>query len=397
MGPNKFRVTVFDADGLSVADASREIEVERLLASTGGVPATHTIAAKIRNPTDDRDILSVLVEKGRILPASGAALYRLVNPLRSGDGGRIRIELYQMTSSMLTQPHLNLMVGEFQIGADDLPQSAVLRKGDEVRIHWGMTESQQITAEVELPSVQQRFGTGKFYNWQMMRQDFSGEEGAKLALAHIVPAEMELESAEEAVPPAYAAPLLHIRKRLDIEQATLRQTLEPETRCVVVENVRLLRQEIALVCQQPEAQRHLLRERVAGQKRFYNRDVAHNATPEQVAQVATLLRNATAFIDHPGDTGFDHASNLIRHVGGLYWSHGFDQQAFCHRQFKLEKGNRHLAKDPAEFSRFVSEGNAAMESGDLPAVRRAVFGIFLGQISVGSEMIGPERASLMNM
>lgn len=397
MGPNRFRVTVFAANGLPVADASQDIEIDRLLAATGGVPAAHTIAAKVRGDNDERDILSILVNKGQLLPATAAVHYQLAMPFRSGDGGKIRIQLYQMTDLRIMEPHLNLMIGEFQIGAEDLPQSATLSKGDEVIIHWFLSDSHKITVEVGLPSVGQRFDNSKFYNWQMSRQDFSGEEGAKLALAHLAPAERELESAEEAVPPAYAIRLPHIRKLLDMEQVTLRQTLEPETRVVAVEKVRLLRQEIAIICQEPEAKRHLLRQRLAAQSRFFDRDVRSDATPEQVAQVDVLLRKTATLIDQCAPHELEHASNSIRHLGGLYWSHGLEQKAFCFRQFEMEKENRHLAKDLTEFDRLVCDGNAGVRVGDLVAVRRAMFGIFSGQISVGSDMIGPERASLMKM
>ena len=69
-GPNRFRATVFSANGMTVPDAGREIVVERLLASTGGVPATHTIAAKVLGD-NGRNVLDVMVQKGTILPASG--------------------------------------------------------------------------------------------------------------------------------------------------------------------------------------------------------------------------------------------------------------------------------------------------------------------------------------
>jgi hypothetical protein len=48
-----------------------------------------------------------------------------------------------------------------------------------------MSEGQEITAEVELPDVGQRFDRRKYYNWQLARQNFSGEDGAKLAVTHL--------------------------------------------------------------------------------------------------------------------------------------------------------------------------------------------------------------------
>ena len=391
MGANEFRATVFDSRGLPVADASRKITVDRLLASTGGVPATHIIAAKI---LDDRgnNALDVLVQKGTTLPATGVVKYRLAMPLRAGSGEIIKIELYQVSNPLVTEAHLNLLVGEFQIRADNLPPSMTLRKGDEVLVHWMMGEGQEITAEVEFPSVQQRFNRSNFYNWQVAQQNFSGDDGAKLASTHLEFAQNEMEDAEEAVPPAHARPLLSIRESLEGYADVLRGTLEPDTRRQVVEEVRLLRQNIALVCQQPEARREILRRRLDTQKSFYDRDIREDATRDQSAEVDTLIRNATATIEQ---ADFQTASELIRRINMLYWTQGIDQDAFCGRQFMLFRDNRHLAADRAAFDRSVAQGDKAVAEGDLQTVRRCFVEIFIGEVSVGRDTNGPERASLM--
>jgi molecular chaperone DnaK len=394
-GMNEFKVTVFDSQGLPVADASRKIMIDRLLASTGGVPATHAIAVKILDEKSGRNVLGVLVEKGRILPATGVVTYRLANPLRAGSGGMVSIELYQVSDMMVTEPHLNLMVGEFQVRESDLPQSMALKTGDLVLIHWAVSEGQLISAEVEFPSVQQRFDNSKFKTWQVARQNFSGEEGAKLASSQIRLAQKEIEEAEEAVPPAFAAPLPRIRDRLDTQTSALSGSLEPDARRTVVEEVRLLRQEIARVCQQTDARRHLLRQRLAAQRRFYDRDIIEGATKEQAVQVDELLRSADAWIDQGDVGGFDTASDQINRVRSLYWMHGFDQDKFCAWQFSLERENRYLASDPAKFERFVAEGDRALAKADFKSVRSALINIVLDQVSIGSDMAGREKASLM--
>jgi len=43
----------------------------------------------------------------------------------------------------------------------------------------------------------------------------------------------------------------------------------------------------------------------------------------------------------------------------------------------------------------VAQGDRALASGNVPALRQAYFGILLGQIRVGSDLVGPERASLI--
>ena len=136
IGPNRFRATVFGADGMPVPDAGREIVVQRLLATTGGVPATHTIAAKILGD-NGQNVLDAIVNKGKLLPASGFVRYRLANAMRAGEPGAVIIELFQIDDERVTEPALNLPVGEFQVRASDLPEGATLRKGDEVVVPLG--------------------------------------------------------------------------------------------------------------------------------------------------------------------------------------------------------------------------------------------------------------------
>jgi molecular chaperone DnaK len=393
-GPNRFRATVFNAQGLPVTDASREIIVERLLASTGGVPATNTIAAKVLGD-NGQNTLDVMVHKGTILPASGFVRYRLAEAIRAGSPGTIRIELFQIADERILEPALNLPVGEFQIAYDDLPEGAVLRKGSIVVVHWAMSEGQEITTEVELPDVGQRFDRRKYYNWHLARQNFSGEDGAKLAQTHLDLVETDLANAEEVVPPAFSASLPKLRERLDYEISAVRGTVDPDARRKAVEEARQLRQEIASVCLHPDARRDLLRRRLTQQKHFYERDVRTGATRDQISQLDTLLAAAERLIQNGGSRDLDLARDQINEVNRLYWRHGLPQDAFCIRQFRIECGLRHISRNPAAFDKAVIEGERALAAGDVAALRMAIFAIWSDQIMVGDGIGGGERASLM--
>ena len=258
-----------------------------------------------------------------------------------------------------------------------------------------MSESQEIRAEVEIPSTQQRFDNSKFYNWQLVKQDFSGEGGAKLADEHVCRALRELDGAEEAVPSAGAAPLVRIRERLDMQAASVRGSLDAEARRGVVEEVRLIRQEIAMVCQQPDARRHLLLRRLAEQRNFYESDIREGASRDQLGQFAALVDSAESTIDQGGKDGFDIASDLIVQINGLYWTHGFAQEMFCAKQYVMNRQKRHLASNPSEFDRLVAEGDAALNADDLAAVKKVFIAILFDQMSLGGETMGPDRAALM--
>ena len=394
IGPNRFRATVFGADGRPVADASREIVVKRLLATTGGVPATHTIAAKILGD-NGQNTLDVIVNKGKLLPATGVVTYRLANTMRAGDPTTMRVELFQIDDERVLDPALNLPVGEFQVRASDLPPDVTLRRGDMVIVHWAMSEGQEITTEVEIPAVEQRFDRRNFYNWRIARDNLAGEAGGRLVAMHLDLAERELSNAEEVMPPAHASSLPGFRRDLTDHATVARGTLDPDARRKAVEEVRKLRQQIAVACLQPEARRELLRRRLERQEFFHERDIRSGATRDQVAHVNTLLHSAEGQIESGGQRDLDLASEQIDELARLYWHYGLFQHAFCANQFERERDNRHLASDPAAFDRLMAEGEKALAARDAVALRNALVNLWRGQVRLGKGVEAGERASLM--
>lgn len=393
-GANRFRATVFGADGVPVADASREIVVDHLLATTSGVPATHTIAVKIRGD-NDQDVLNAIVNKGTVLPASGVVPSRLANTMRAGDPTTMRVELFQIDDEEVLDPALNLSVGEFQVRASDLPQGVTLRRGDKVIVHWAMSEGQEITTEVEIPDVEQRFDRRNFYNWRIARDNLAGEAGGRLVATHLDLAERDLSNAEDVVPPAHASSLPGFRRDLNDHATIARGTLDPDARRKAVEEVRKLRQKIAVICLQPDARRHLLRRRLERQEFFHERDIRSGATRDQVAHVNTLLHSAEGQIESGGQRGLDLASEQIDELARLYWHYGLFQHAFCANQFERERDNRHLASDPAAFDRLMAEGEKALAARDAVALRNTLVNLWCGQVRLGKGVEAGERASLM--
>jgi hypothetical protein len=126
----------------------------------------HTIATKTLGDDGD-NILDVIVHKEPFLPMSDVARYRATHLTLAGGPDVMPIYLFQIDDERVLDPELNLRIGEFQIRADDLPENAVLRKGDEVIVHWAQSESQDITTEVQLPTVRQRFDRRNYYNCQL--------------------------------------------------------------------------------------------------------------------------------------------------------------------------------------------------------------------------------------
>ena len=321
-GPNRFRALVFDADGRPVADASREIVIERLLAASGGVPAIQTIAVKVIDDAG-RNTLEVLVPKGTELPARGREQFRAAETLKSGDDGALRLELFQMNDEAAPDPELNLFIGEFRIPAADLPEGQSVRRGDEVIVHWQMNESQNLSAEVEIPSVGQRFDRRNFYDHQIAMANYDGAEAGELVTDILDNARLDLERAEAALPSSVSDALQPLRKSLDKQDAAAAETSEPDTRKSVVEEVRMIRQRIAAATAHPDARGAVMRRRLDDEVRWYDKDVRPEAASSDNDRVDTLARNARRHLDAGDKSSLDLAERLVAEIGGMYFRIGF--------------------------------------------------------------------------
>ncbi|MGH6679792.1 MAG: Hsp70 family protein, partial [Bradyrhizobium sp.] len=112
-GPNRFQALVFDARGRPVAEASKTLVVERLVATTTGIPATQTIAVRVRDGSD-HDTLDTLLRKGAILPANGIHVCRVAETRRAADPEPFRVDIFQLADEQVANPEHNLCVGQFE-------------------------------------------------------------------------------------------------------------------------------------------------------------------------------------------------------------------------------------------------------------------------------------------
>ena len=132
-GDNKIRMTVLDPRGAPKLDAVSEISVFSTLATTDGMPTTHTISAKVVTGAGgvERNTLYPLVKKGTPLRSSGMETFRAARDLRANDGTYLDFELFEQTEGV-DDPGLNLPIGAFRIDSEELERGDVVRKGDNV-------------------------------------------------------------------------------------------------------------------------------------------------------------------------------------------------------------------------------------------------------------------------
>ena len=369
-GPNRFRALVFDPQGRPVPDASQEFVVTRAAAASAGIPASQTVGVKVLD--GGRNTIETLVPKGALLPLSGTTRFRAANLLRSGGHGMLRLELFQVSDANVLDPALNLHIGEFRIRGADLPDSMAVRRGDELVVHWLMTEGQTLQAELEVPNLGQTFDRGNFYDWQTSRESFDGEDGGRLAMDLLDDAEEDLQEAQKTLPLLARTALVPLQTRVDRARTLLRGTGDPDARRGAAEEARLVRQAVATACNQPGARAAVLRRELSEWTGFWDRDVRPAAPPHANARADQMVHSTRAEIESGTPDGFDMADGLLRQLDRLFWREGMEQAGFLAAYWRFARNDRHKMRDKDRFDELLAIGDAQLAAGDMPALRETL-------------------------
>ena len=124
---------------------------------------THTIAVKTDTggAGSERNTLTPLIKKGALIPASGVEKFRASRDLRAEKGDFLGFELFEQAENV-DGPDLNLAIGAFRIDLVDLERGDVIRKGDDVFVHWSIDANALLNCTIEIPSIARSFNTGPF-------------------------------------------------------------------------------------------------------------------------------------------------------------------------------------------------------------------------------------------
>jgi molecular chaperone DnaK len=382
-GDNHFRVMVFDQSGNAIPDAETRIAVKRTDASSAGTPITHTIAVKIVTNEGGipKNTLHELVAKGELIPASGTENYRAASDLKGGDTRGLDFEVYQMEAG-IPDPALNQYVGSFRMEGSDLELGDIIRRGDIVRVHWNLDENGLLNCALEVPSIGRRFDTGKMFTDQGARKSYEGQEGEDLANSALDTAAAELEELQRVIGNKNSTEANELNRRLEEQRANLKTSFEADTRRLIGEEGRAIRQEISRIKNRPENIGAVLTEETDRLVQDYNSIVrahAPRSTNDRfdalVEQVHEALRHGRA----------DDARKSLAEMTAIFLTGAKEHPGFQVEMFLAFARERHLAIDKALHDRLVTEGQACIDRSDLDGLRRVIGQILENQIPTSAK------------
>ena len=381
-GENIFRIWVYDGEGKPVVKAGREIAIVRGV-SSAATPTAHDLAVKIVTGEGDdaRDALQSIVKKGENLPAEGVV--RSFRAARDIDD-EFSVEFWEQHNAKDSQPESpNLFIGRCVIRADDLPEGESIQRGDEVHIHWNLSESNLITTAVEIHRLGHVSDWRSFVPAEVEIRAFEGEDGRKIADDSLRDVLGEIKAAEESVKPDNPDHVTEIRQaRNEAEKlrAELRHSAgDAEEHRRVVEKARGIRGRLAGVRDESADQVRELERKLDEEVNAFNeecREDADESTVEEFDNLAEECRESLA----RGESGISDARRMLERMAQIHFAVLREQPGFIIMAFKHFAQERHLALDKGQFDKDVTKGLEAIENRDFDEVQEIIRGILKNRV-----------------
>ncbi len=397
VGLNEYTVAVYDEQRDPLPHGERPIAITRTAVRAASIPAAQSIAVKVLDRRAGGNALDVIIEKGTPLPAEGKAVFQAARDLAAGDPHSLSLELFQLEYPERVE--LNLCVGVFYIGGNDLPEDYVLRKGEPVTFNWAMDESGILGATVLIPSHEEEpehieLATPRFYSPQAAALAYDIAHGLPFTHAMLAQAENDWGDLVAAIGPGAGADVQLLKDRLDDQTDILRDNPEDsEIIRQVSEEARFLRQDIARA-----GRRYLgplLERRLGRLSAIFNRVARNFASAEEMERFEQGLRQVREILDRDDAQELPQADPLLEDLTGDFFDIAWRDRGFVRMWFNRLKDESHLFPDQDEFASMVAAGAAHDRDRDDEALRLLVKRMFDARVRLSASDAVADPATLM--
>ncbi|MDE1900241.1 MAG: Hsp70 family protein [Alphaproteobacteria bacterium] len=395
-GEHMFTAHVLDEAGNVLPQHDQALAITRLVASTGSIPAAQTIAVKaLGHMHAQENILMPLVRKGDTLPAHGRVRFTTARGIKAHEFGSVSFELFQVEYP--ERVDLNLCVGVFRIGGEDLPDGFALPEGSVVTFDWTMSDSGilQATAILEgAEGARLEHKAPRFYAPQAGQISFAGEGGAQFASAIIRQGEEEWGDLAAAVGPEGGPEMQLLKMRIQEQSETLAEAgNDPETIRRVAEESRFVRQDIARLAKKYRAA--MLQRRLGKMNAVFNRIARAHADKPENARFDNHAVKVQGIIDAADVAAYEDADLHLAEMRDLFFFVAWRDAGYVQTWFKRLAGEPYLFPDAAEFKDMVAQGQALAAADDIDALRQLVKRMLSSRIALGASDSASELATIV--
>jgi molecular chaperone DnaK (HSP70) len=359
------------------------------------IPATQTIAIKVLDhPLAQENILMPIIEKGETLPKEGTVTFKSTCDLAYGDTGSIAFELFQVEYP--GRLDLNLCIGFFRIGGDDLPVGYLLPKDATLDFHWAMDDNGILTARVSLPEQgghRTELKAPRFYAPQAGHMSFAGEQGMKFAQTILKQTGDEWGDLASAMGPGAGRALDILQNRLEEQQEMLVDSLhDPEGIKRVTEEARFLRQDIAKLAKKHQAP--VLQRKLGKLLAAYNRMARAHALAEENARFDNHATKLQDILDRGHEESYGDAELHMVEMRDLFFAAAWRDQRYVEGWFERLKDEDYLFPNHAEFMATIQDGDARRANGDQEGLKAVVHHLLQNRVLLAGNDMANELATI---
>ncbi|MGE3770496.1 MAG: Hsp70 family protein [Bdellovibrionales bacterium] len=386
--------------------------VEKKVAQTITIPAAKTIAIKVRQGEGDdaQNILVPILEAGIPLPAQGEANFVAAESLTASMPGYLSFEIFQL--EFPERLELNLCVGAFRLGAEDLPAGTNVVIGDKIVFKWHMNDSGILTATVKLPTAE--LPTPRFYAPQEGERSYAGDTAIAFADAVLTQGEEELSDVVAAIGPMGTRELDLLKHRLAEQRSTLGEANgDPELLRQVSEEARFIRQDIARLARKYAAS--VLQRRLGKMVAAFNRVARGFATIDEVTEfeagvravqdiIATsaaqradaLKENNIGVMKDGGVSSADwyKAERKLTELRRIFFASAWRDTIYVQNWYERVKREAYLFPDAEEYAELLQEAEKAMTGDDSSKLQAVMNKILTARITLGASDSTADLASI---
>jgi molecular chaperone DnaK len=395
-GEHHFTAHVLDEKGEIIPQHDQLLAITRLVASTGSIPAAQTIAVKaLDHMHAQENVLMPLVKKGDILPAKGQVKFTSARGLKAHEAGHVSFELFQVEYP--ERVDLNLCVGVFRVGGEDLPENFTLAEGVPITFDWQMSDSGILQATVMVENKDAaplELKAPRFYAPQAGQVSFAGDSGIDFANAIVKQGEEEWGDLAAAVGPEGGPEVQLLKMRLQEQSETLAEAAnDPETVRRVAEESRFIRQDVARLGKKYRAQ--MLQRRLGKMTAVFNRIARAHAEKTEADRFDNHATKIQKIIDDAAAQFYDDADMHLAEMRDLFFAVAWRDKDYVHSWFKRLSSEPYLFPDAAEYGDLVKEGQTVMAAGDPEKMRALVKRMLAARVALGASDTASELATIV--
>ncbi|MFY9286871.1 MAG: Hsp70 family protein [Alphaproteobacteria bacterium] len=396
MGENTFNVQVLDEGGKNLPQHDQTLVITRLVASTGNIPAAQTVAVKaLDHAYAQENVLLSLVKKGDVLPARGQIQFKSARALKPHETGHLNFELFQVEYP--DRIDLNLCVGVFRIGGEDLPDAYLIKEGDPITFDWMMSDSGILQATVKLDNGVNgplELKAPRFYAPQAGQISFNGEDGVRFTQSIIKQGEEEWGDLAAAVGPEGGPEINLLKTRLGEQREMLEEANQDgEAIRRIAEEARFIRQDIARVGKKHRGA--LLQRRLGKMSAVFNRIARGHAEKVESARFDNHSFKVQQIIDSGEPQGYDDADLHLAEMRDLFFSIAWRDPDYVYTWYKRLVSEPYLFPDAGEFSDMVKKGEELQKQGEREKLKDLVNDMLNARVALGASDIAGELATIV--